>query len=135
MTETIVTTALELLVILAGGLAATLLAGHLLGRFLKYLEQRTDALAESRSLAEGGLTNGGYWIGIGERSLIFLFIIIGEPTGIGFLAAAKSIFRIGEVKEPDQRRLAEYILIGTLMSFAAAIIVGLLTRWILVRVG
>ncbi|MEM8941694.1 MAG: DUF3307 domain-containing protein, partial [Pseudomonadota bacterium] len=75
-----------------------------------------------------GRREGGYWIGILERALIYLFVMIGEPASIGFLVAAKSIFRIGEVKEAAQRKLAEYILIGTLASFAAATAFGLLTR-------
>jgi len=34
-------------------------------------------------------------------------------------------------KEPDQRELAEYILIGTLMSFTAATLVGFATKYVL----
>lgn len=115
----------QALLVLSGWLFTALATGHLLELYLERFEsQLTD---EQR----GGLTNGGYWIGVTERSLIFLFIIAGEPAGIGFLAAAKSVFRIGELKESEDRKLAEYILIGTLMSFTIAMTGGLLTRWIL----
>jgi hypothetical protein len=49
------------------------------------------------------------------------------------MMAAKSIFRLGEIKDLEQRKLAEYILIGTLMSFTAATLVGFATKWILLQ--
>ena len=56
----------------------------------------------------------------------FLFIFIGQPTGIGFLVAAKSILRFEEAKE---QKLAEYVLIGSLLSFSTAIAMSAATRW------
>jgi len=44
---------------------------------------------------------------------------------VGFLLTAKSVFRFGDLKESKDRKLTEYILIGTLLSFGIAIIVGL----------
>jgi hypothetical protein len=41
------------------------------------------------------------------------------------LIAAKSVFRFGDLKESKDRKLTEYILIGTLLSFAMAIITAL----------
>ncbi len=76
-----------------------------------------------------GLTNGGRLIGQWERALIFLFIGLGQPGSIGFLVAAKSIFRFGELKERENRMEAEYITIGTLMSFGWAIAVSYATWW------
>ncbi len=65
------------------------------------------------------------WIGILERILIFIFIITGQFSAIGFLIAAKSVFRFNDAKE-DGNKKAEYFLLGTLISFAVAIVVGLL---------
>jgi len=76
-----------------------------------------------------GFPKGGRTIGLLERALVFLFVITGNMTGVGFLVAAKSVFRFGEIKEPTQRKEAEYILIGTLMSFTWAIFTARLTRW------
>lgn len=67
----------------------------------------------------------GKYIGILERLFIFLFVIINFWEGIGFLLAAKSIFRFGDLKENKDIRLTEYILIGTLLSFGIGILIGL----------
>jgi len=75
---------------------------------------------------DDSLQNAGKYIGILERLLIFTFIITQHWEGIGFLIAAKSIFRFGDLQESKDRKLTEYILIGTLLSFALAIFAGLL---------
>lgn len=67
------------------------------------------------------LSNAGKYIGILERLFVFVFVITGRWEGIGFLLAAKSIFRFGDLKESKDRKLTEYILIGTLLSFGIAI--------------
>ena len=76
-----------------------------------------------------GLKNGGRYIGYLERSLVLLLMLISQPTGIGFLIAAKSILRFGEIKDAMQRKAAEYIIIGTFMSFGWALLIAALTRW------
>lgn len=70
------------------------------------------------------LTNAGAYIGVLERLFVFLFIVTNHWEGIGFLIAAKSIFRFGDITEAKNRKLTEYILIGTLLSFAFATIAG-----------
>lgn len=72
------------------------------------------------------LEKTGRHIGILERLFVFVFIIVGRWEAIGFLIAAKSIFRFGDLKESKDRKLTEYILIGTLLSFGIAIFIGLL---------
>ena len=74
---------------------------------------------------KAGLKNGGMQIGRLERALIFAFILVGEPTGIGFLVAAKSILRSEEAKKQP---VAEYVLIGTLWSFGLAMSLSWLTQ-------
>lgn len=69
-----------------------------------------------------GLENGGMLIGLLERAMIFLLVLAGEPAGIGFLIAAKSVLRL-EATFADgakHHRAAEYIIIGTLASFGWA---------------
>ena len=73
-----------------------------------------------------GLDSAGKWIGIVERILILLFIIMNQFGAVGFLIAAKSVFRFGSISNPDDQMRAEYILIGTLISFALAIATGVL---------
>ena len=70
-------------------------------------------------------------IGQLERALILLFVLVGEPAAIGFLIAAKSVLRFGEVKEPRNRMEAEYIIIGTLASFLFGLLVAYPTRYLL----
>ena len=78
-----------------------------------------------------GFENGGLVIGQLERMMIFVFVLVGQPTAIGFLIAAKSILRFGEIKDHENRMEAEYIIIGTFMSFAYGIIISFGTKYIL----
>jgi hypothetical protein len=61
-----------------------------------------------------------------ERIFVFTFIVTGNWNAIGFLLAAKSVFRFGDLKESKDRKLTEYVLIGALLSFGIAFGVGLL---------
>ncbi|MEQ8475061.1 DUF3307 domain-containing protein [Fulvivirga sp.] len=77
------------------------------------------------------LRDAGKWIGVIERVLILTFIINNQWEPIGFLLAAKSVFRFGELKNDAEEKKTEYILIGTLMSFAFAIFTGILTQYLI----
>ncbi len=74
------------------------------------------------------LQSAGKYIGIMERLFVFIFVVIGQLPAVGFLLAAKSVFRFGDLRESKDRKLTEYILIGTLLSFGMALLLGLLTR-------
>ncbi|MTI88108.1 MAG: DUF3307 domain-containing protein [Balneolaceae bacterium] len=74
---------------------------------------------------EHSLENAGRYIGMLERLFVFGFIVTGNWQGIGFLLAAKSVFRFGDLRKAKDRNLTEYILIGTLLSFGIAIVTGL----------
>ncbi|MFD0762643.1 DUF3307 domain-containing protein [Lutibacter aestuarii] len=80
---------------------------------------------------EMSLNDAGKYIGILERLFIFVFIITNNWQGIGFLLAAKSVFRFGDLSRSEDRKLTEYILIGTLLSFGLAILVGMGYNYIL----
>ncbi len=84
----------------------------------KWSPQTDDAASDS-------LQDAGMYIGMIERLFVFCFVIANQWEAIGFLLAAKSIFRFGDLKEAKDRKLTEYILIGTLASFGIAIIAGL----------
>ena len=81
-----------------------------------------------------GLPGGGRTIGMLERFLAFVFVLSGNPAGVGFVIAAKSVFRIGELTNQKDRDHAEYIMIGTLWSFAYALTIAFLTSWLLGRI-
>jgi len=76
---------------------------------------------------KNSLQNAGKFIGMLERLLIFLFVCTNHFEAVGFLLAAKSIFRFGDLKEAHDIKLTEYVLIGTLLSFGIALVVSLLT--------
>ena len=74
---------------------------------------------------EESLIRAGRFIGILERLFVFLFIVIDHWEAVGFLLAAKSIFRFGDLRQGKDRKLTEYVLIGTLLSFGIAMLIAL----------
>ena len=82
-----------------------------------------------------GLPKGGKTIGILERLLVFLFVLVEKPEGIGFIVAAKSVFRISDLTNRTERDQAEYIMIGTLRSFTYALVLAFTTQWFLRHMG
>ena len=77
------------------------------------------------------LKHAGMYIGILERLFVFFFILLNQWIAIGFLITAKSVFRFGDLRDSRNRKLTEYILIGTLISFGFAIITGILIQSLL----
>ena len=75
-----------------------------------------------------GLQNGGFYIGCLERALVMLLMLINQPTGVGFLITAKSVLRFGDISDSHQRKLTEYIIIGTFMSFGWGLLIAVLTQ-------
>jgi len=71
------------------------------------------------------LTNAGKYIGYLERLFLFCFILTNQWQAIGFLIAAKSIFRFSDLSTAKDRKLTEYVLIGTLLSFGLALLISL----------
>jgi len=120
------------LILVTGAILCVRVGGILIGFWVKpYLDEieRANNEAGVAVKAVRGLTNGGRVIGQLERALIFMLIAMAQPAGIGFLVAAKSIFRFGELKDRENRMEAEYITIGTLISFGWAIATSYLAWW------
>lgn len=103
----------------AGFVLVTTPSGILIGKFLQ-----TITNTESTPLK----TNASAWIGIVERILILTFIHAGQFQAIGFLVAAKSVFRFSEIQKEGNPK-AEYFLLGTLVSFLVAVAVGLCIKY------
>lgn len=78
-----------------------------------------------------GLPNAGKWIGYLERILILTFIFTDNIEGIGFLLAAKSVFRFGELNKAKDIKITEYVLLGTFASFTIAILIGFGINWLI----
>ncbi len=81
------------------------------------------------------LPSGGRLIGRLERLLILMLVLAGQATAIGFLIAAKSILRFNEIAGSADRHVSEYVIIGTLASFAWAIAVAFVTEEALHALG
>lgn len=75
-----------------------------------------------------GLISGGAIIGYLERTLILTFTITGQFSVVGFILAAKSIFRFGELNNARNHKLTEYVLLGSLLSVAITSITGLAVK-------
>ena len=106
-------------IILSGYLLVTYPLGIVIGI-------ATDKWRISAEVSKEGLQKAGVLIGIFERLLILTFILSGQFAAVGFLITAKSILRFSD-KENTQKK-TEYVLIGTLMSFAASVLVGMAIR-------
>lgn len=76
------------------------------------------------------LKDAGRYIGILERLFVFGFILIDQWAAIGLLIAAKSVFRFGDLNKGKNRKLTEYVLIGTLLSFGSAIASGMAYKYL-----
>ncbi|MEM6866451.1 MAG: DUF3307 domain-containing protein, partial [Bacteroidota bacterium] len=85
-----------------------------------------EEVAKDDTEEGGSLKNAGKYIGMLERLFIFGFILMGQWAAIGVLIAAKSVFRFGDLNKGKNRKLTEYVLIGTLLSFGLAILAGTL---------
>ena len=88
----------------------------------------TPVIVEHSKIQTESLVNAGKYIGILERLLVFVFILVNHWEGVGFMIAAKSVFRFSDLAEAKQRKLTEYVLIGTLLSFGIAVITGILVK-------
>ncbi|GAB2801476.1 hypothetical protein GCM10027040_31550 [Halomonas shantousis] len=76
----------------------------------------------------GTLADAGARIGMLERFLVLTFVLTDQMMPIGFLLAAKSVLRFGDLREDRDRKLTEYVLLGTMLSFALTLSLGLLVR-------
>jgi hypothetical protein len=112
---------IKLLVIIIGYVGVAWPLGILIGIATEKWRNEADVNRE-------GLAKAGMWIGLLERFLILTFILIDQFTAVGLLIAAKSVLRFSD-KENTQKK-TEYVLIGTLMSFSASFIIGLLIRFL-----
>ena len=106
--------------ILSGLILTLKVGGILIGKFTAPFREEIEEGME-------GLENGGLYIGYLERILVMILLMTDITMGIGFLFASKSILRIGEIKDTGQRKVAEYIIIGTFFSFVWAISISVLT--------
>lgn len=114
----------EVLVVTAAVIAASKVSGIIIEKAIRPFQEQLPA-----SVREQGFLAGGGTIGRLERLLILVFVLMGEPGAIGFLIAAKSVLRFGELR--DHRKEAEYVIIGTMWSFVCGLVIALGARAVL----
>ncbi len=93
--------------------------------FIKMMIAKWIPANKSNTKELTSLQDAGKFIGMLERLLIFLFVCTNHFEAVGFLLAAKSIFRFGDLKEAHDIKLTEYVLIGTLLSFGIALFLAM----------
>jgi len=111
----------------AGFVLAVVVGAPLVSVALRLIVRPLDraAIAVFRSR---GLRIGGAVIGALERSLVLAFVLAGEFGAIGLILAAKGLIRYGEIKDSKDQKVAEYVLIGTMLSLLWALVVALLVQ-------
>ena len=73
------------------------------------------------------LPNAGKLIGVMERFFVLALILVGQFSAVGLIIAAKSILRFKDNMKN------EYVLVGTMLSFGIATILGILISLISVN--
>ena len=126
------TALLELMTIGAGFLIATRAGGFAIGIFMERFNLPGLETKSVQDLEDRGLPEAGTWIGLLERTLGFVLILMGQFQALGFLIAAKSILRFQYARD---RSHSEYVIIGTLASVGWAIAAALLTQTVLTRLA
>ena len=71
---------------------------------------------------QSSFVRAGSLIGMLERVLAFILITNNQYAAVGFLLAAKTVTRF---KDLEKREVAEYYLIGTLLSITAAFLLAM----------
>jgi hypothetical protein len=91
---------------------------------IKEIFQVFNISFQNNVLQNTDLPNAGKLIGIIERWLVLIFVLLNQFEAIGFLIAAKSILRYKD----NETLKTEYVLIGTMLSFAIAIVSGIIVN-------
>jgi hypothetical protein len=105
--------------------------GKMTQKWNRELNEATSSCENQRQVTNGtqGLENAGKWIGIVERILILTFVLTNQISAIGFMLAAKSVFRIGDLKDSKDQKKTECINIGTFLNFLFSIFIGIPVKY------
>ena len=132
---------LDFLIFFTGAVVSIYVGGFVVGYGVAPLLAKIEARDEHNeeqgdmgAVQSRGFEEGGRIIGYLERALIFILVIANQAGAIGFLIAAKSVLRFGEVRQRENRMEAEYIIIGTLLSFTFGLLIAFTTKYLLALV-
>ncbi|MFI4990482.1 MAG: hypothetical protein ACHQHO_06160 [Solirubrobacterales bacterium] len=108
----------NVVIVVAGWLAAAFISGAFIGRVL-------ESFARAVRNHAPGMTNAGRYIGWLERTLLYGLFVAGAPDAAALVIAGKSIARFPSFKE---EQFAEYYLIGSFLSLTVAAGAGMAVR-------
>lgn len=112
---------LNYLIIASGYLFVTTPLGYLIGKVTSTINNPKN----TEKNLPGNEDRNGFRIGVFERIIILTFVLLGKSEAIGFLITGKSLLRFGSNNE---HKKSEYVLLGTLMSYALTIVVGVIVK-------
>jgi len=110
------------LVLIIGYISVSYPLGHLIGIATSKIGETTNS--------EDKTDKNGLTIGVFERIIILTFVLLSQYEAIGFLITGKSILRFNSNNE---NKKSEYVLLGTMMSYAITIVFGILLKEILTK--
>lgn len=114
------------LVLFTSFVIVTKFCGIVIGYIIKPLQSKIFEV-KSEEQNNSNIPQTGKLIGYLERFIILVSVLMNVQAIIGFLITAKSILRYAEIKSENDKLFVEYILIGTLFSFALGISLSYLT--------
>ncbi len=100
--------------VVGGGLLLTLPSNWVVRQVLRL----------ARHEAPPSQNKAGRWIGVLERLLIYVLMLIGAAAAAGLVVAAKSILRFPEISAKPAVIDPEYVLVGSLASWLLAFATG-----------
>jgi hypothetical protein len=100
---------------------ASIVIGEILSKWSADLDVNSG---DSHNTKAQSLPDAGKYLGYLERILVLTFILNGQYTAVGFVLAAKSIFRMGDLREAHDRKFTEYVMLGSLFSVSIALFTG-----------
>ena len=106
-------------IVLTAFVFVTTPSGILIGQLTERWSMRIEDPGNS-------LVNAGKWIGIAERVIVLILVLVNQYSAIALLVTAKGIIRFSE--KDRQEIKTEYLVIGTLLSIGIAIVAGMVVK-------
>lgn len=110
---------------------ASIIISLILKKWTPHINLDSADPKSTHNQASRSLDSAGEAIGYLERWLIISFVLLNQFSGIGFLLAAKSVFRFNDLSKSKDMKLTEYIMLGTFSSVIIALAMGLLTAFLI----
>jgi hypothetical protein len=98
------------------------------GYLIKFITHNIAHTNSQNTTTQANVEHGGKLIGQFERIIILTLVLFNQYEAIGFLITGKSIIRFAD-HNSDLR--SEYVLVGTMMSYAIAILTGVVINFLL----